>query len=160
MAVLPILLSLVVAPAGPALRAEESAVIEAVAQYLDLKIADKTLALSSERWPLSDLVQKAPSSVSLLSKEFLTFDGTHLTVSDELIEALRENNKKSMAIKDLARSHATRQFPSVISRPGISRDGLKALVVEVIAGGSGGSLVYVEKQDGRWNVIGVQQWFS
>jgi hypothetical protein len=149
-----LLLSLVISllSSTPALNADEQAIIAATVTFAHLDPADSTAVLSDHYLPLSQLSRTRSAEEPNL-RNFMTYDGArHVLISDELVNALRAANRKSVSLRRVAMIPHTKGRHDSISRPGVSRDGLSALIVHLNFAG-GGACHYLEKRDGRWQIV-------
>jgi hypothetical protein len=70
-----------------------------------------------------------------------------------LLNALRAANRESVSLRKVMKISRTKgRYRDSVSRPGISRDGLSALIVHFNFAG-GGAFQYLEKREGRWQVV-------
>jgi hypothetical protein len=131
-----LVISLVSSPA-PALNADEQAIIAATVKFVHLDPFDSTAVLSDRHLPLSEL-SRTRSAEKPNPLDFTTYAGArHVLISDELIDALRAANRKSVSLRKVMMIPKTKgRYHDSVSRPGISRDGLSALPI-------------VDKWDGR-----------
>src|SRR4051812_13725281 len=110
---------------GPALSADERAIIEAVVKSVDLEPDDTTAVLSDRTMPLSEL---AHPRAEPNSRDFTSHSGVHFFIADELVDSLRAANRRSVTVKHFLKVKRTKGRPhDLVSRPGLSRDGLSAL---------------------------------
>jgi hypothetical protein len=138
---------------APALNADEQAIIAATVKFAHLDPFDSTAVLSDRDSPLSEL-SRTRSAEEPNRLDFTTYDGArHVIISDELVNALRAANRKSASLRKVLMIPRTKgRYHDSVSRPGISRDGLSALIVHFNFAG-GGACQYLEKRDGRWQVV-------
>ena len=165
MVLLSFLLASLLTSSASTLNADEREIIEAAVKYAHLEPADATAVLSDRHLPLWELTQTL-GAAGHNPRDFTRIDmgpttipappdaNTHLLIADELVASLRAANRKSVSLKNLTTIHRTKERPDRISRPGISRDGLSALFVASDWAG-GGEFLYLEKRDGRWQVVAI-----
>jgi hypothetical protein len=121
--------------------------------FVHLDPFDSTAVLSDRTLPLLDL-PRTSSAGDPNRLDFTTYDGArHVIISDELLNALRAANRKSVSLRGVTKiSRKKGRYHDSVSRPGISRDGLSALIVHFNFAG-GGAFQYLEKREGRWQVV-------
>jgi hypothetical protein len=146
---LPLLLVMsLLSSSTPALNTDEQAIFAATVTFAHLDPFDSTAMLPDDHVALLRLAEE-PHPI-----DFRTYDGArHAIISDELVNALRAANRKSVSLRKVAAITQTKgRYHDSVSRPGISRDGLSALIVHFNFAG-GGAFQYLEKHDGRWQVV-------
>jgi hypothetical protein len=151
---LPLLLVISLLPSSaPALNGDEQAIIAATVTFAHLDPFDSTAVLSDRYLPLSELSRTLSAEEPNL-RNFMTYDGAgQVLISDELVNALRAANRTSVSLRRLRMLPRTKgRYHDSVSRPGISSGGLSALIVHFNFAG-GGAVHYLEKRDGRWQVV-------
>lgn len=144
-------LPIVPSPVGPA-TAEERAVIEVVLNDPDPGLSSGATTygcrgLNPEQ-TLPDRLDREHARMQLPD----TLEWAY--ISDELLASYRERNMVSVSIEGVRISQGSlRRAICVVSRPGMSVDGSKAVVTVREQSHGSGYFAYLEKHDGVWRLV-------
>jgi len=145
-------------------------------RIIEAVLADSTLVAKTDfgRFAFSQRTHLAAFTYVEPPFDTIQIDGSQVvfTLPVELIESIRLRNSRPVSLKGITRPRPTpRSGPTrvnvwrsvAVSRPGVTADGLKALVVVLGTEGDcesrsgcafGGYNVYLERQDRIWRVVG------
>jgi len=147
-----LLLALLIGPAEHRLTGEERAIVAAV-----LEFTHKT-AIAQAAAPTAFTSGTAPVGLALdEAKGYVRGKSEVLAIPNELIVAIRKSNAQQVRLTGIPQPKTHSGKPQTISRPGISADGSKAIMV--IGDDEHGGIPYLEKRDGKWQVVALLgQW--